>query len=207
MKHYKTAQRGMHELAVINSAGVGTRLLGIPFLVAGLYLFWGAYLVVASHARAGSLGTVSGWLPIVAFLLIFGAIFSWPGVAMSLTVRTVSLITNPRKVVEVVWRGPVRRQRTFELTNRARIILQQVVKSSPTGPSAKNAIAQRRNFFMVNVGEQVTDKGAPNVCRVPTLTEAQELATALSLFSGLPIIDATKPPSERDEDADADSNG
>ncbi len=192
MKRYVAVQRGIHELAIINKVAIGTRILGIPFLITGFYLYWGAYLVVASHARAGSLGAPMGYLPIVIFLLLFGSIFTWPGVLFSLTFRTVSLWANPRRVVELVWRGPFRRERQLEITERSRIFLKHVVKTSPTGGSSKNAIAQRRNFFAVEIAESATDKAAVNLCCLDTLAEAQELGTKLALFSGMKVIDATK---------------
>lgn len=117
-------------------------LVGLPFLATAAYIWYGAWLILASHARAGTLLVPSGYLPMVLFLAGAGALFAWPGGRLTLHNRQVR-IRRVDRVVEVIDDFLVlRRVRRRPLSDFSRVALQRNLRT-PRGSTVGRGVTAR----------------------------------------------------------------
>lgn len=138
-------------LVVRHRRRVVPAIVGLPFLAAAGYLWFGAWLIVASHARAGSLGAPAGYLPMVAFLLGVGAVFAWPGVRLTLHNQRVRLARMDRTVDVVHDYVVLRRVRRRPLSEFSRVTLGRHVEIATRPPRDSRVRLGPHRFMAVSL--------------------------------------------------------
>lgn len=133
-------------LLVRDKRRVAPAIVGTPFLAAAVYIWYGAWLILESHARAGSLGIPSGYLPMVAMLCPAGALFAWPGVRLSLHNRQVRFVQASRSVELIDDFVVVRRRRSRPLSDFRAVTLRRVLRTARTNSDGKGTSGSHRSL-------------------------------------------------------------
>ena len=174
-------------LLVRDRRRVAPALVGLPFLAAAAYIWYGAWLILASHARAGTLLVPSGYLPMVLFLSGAGAIFAWPGWRLTLHNRQVR-IRRVDRVVELIDDYVVlRRVRRRPVSGFSRVALQRNLRT-PRGSTIGRGARGHRSVSV----DLKAASGADDV-RVAFEYDPdmlRPLAQRVAGFTGLPLDDA-----------------
>lgn len=126
-------------------------LVGLPFLAAAAYIWYGAWLILVSHARAGSLLAPTGYLPMVLFLLVAGALFAWPGVRLSLHNRQVRIRRIDRVVDLVDDFVVLRRVRRRPLSDFSRVSLQRNLRRARVTTTGRGAAGRANRSLSVDL--------------------------------------------------------
>lgn len=176
-------------LLVRDRRRVAPALVGVPFLVTAGYIWYGGWLILASHARAGSLGAPSGYLPMVAFLLAAGTLFAWPGVRLTLHNRQVRFVQASRVVELIDDFVIVRRRRRRPLTDFRAVVLRRVLRTSRTSSDGKSTSGSRRSVVV----DLLPTDSAARPARVAfdyDVEPLRPLASLVAAYAGLPLDEA-----------------
>lgn len=176
-------------LLVRDRRRVAPALVGLPFLVTAAYLWYGAWLILASHARAGSLGTPSGYLPMVAFLLPAGALFAWPGVRLSLYNRQVRFVQATRTVELIDDFVALRRRRERPLADFRAVTLRRILRTSRTSSDGKSTSGSHRSLAIDLLPADSATRHA-RVAFEYDVDTLRPLAARVASYTGLPLEEA-----------------
>lgn len=144
-RHFATDEQ-QDALIVRDRRRVAPAIVGLPFLATGLYLIYAAGLVVASHVRAGTLGVPGGYLPIVAFLIVCGALFLWPGAYLSVRNHSVRIQRLEGVVEERVNWLLFTRVTTHRLNEFREVSLQRNLRTARTSSDGKSTSGSHRSL-------------------------------------------------------------
>jgi hypothetical protein len=175
-------------LVVRDRRRVAPALVGLPFLVTGLYLLFLAGLVVASHVRAGTIGVPGGYLPIVAFLIVCGALFLWPGAHLSLRNHSVRIRRLDGVVEDRVNWLLFTRVTTHRLGDFRDVSLQRNIRTSRTSSDGKSTSGSHQSL---SVDLRFRDETKKNVRAAFDYEPAviRPLAQHVAQYAGLPLHD------------------
>lgn len=133
-------------LVVRDRRRVAPAIVGLPFLATGLYLIYLAGLVVASHVRAGTIGVPGGYLPIVAILIVAGALFLWPGAYLCVRHHSVRIHRAERMVEDRVNWLLFTRTTTHRLNEFRDVSLQRNLRTARTSSDGKSTSGSHRSL-------------------------------------------------------------
>lgn len=177
-------------LTVGDRRRVAPAVLGLPFLAAGLGM-WGLIVpLVASHARAGSLGAPGGYAPMVAILLVCGAPFVWVGARLTLHNHRVRIRRLESTVDDIDDYVVFRRVRTRRLAEFAAVALQTNVRVGRSS-NAGSVSTTSRSHTALSVELRPGDTGTRSL-RLAFDYEPgaiRALGAAVAGYTGLPLLD------------------
>ncbi|MEZ5291516.1 MAG: hypothetical protein R2745_10555 [Vicinamibacterales bacterium] len=179
-----SVDEGPGGLVVRERRRIANVVISLPFLAVAAYLWYGVWLLLSSHARAGTLGTPSGYLPMVLLLVVFGGVFAWPADALT-RLRTVRVRRIDGHVEETVshFGLPVTRVHALPAFTTVRMRSHLPRRSSRARQPARAQVT-----LVVDLDRaagrpvQVAFEYAPDRIRA--------LAAAVSRVTGLPVVDA-----------------
>ena len=186
-RHF-TVEEGQDALVVRDRRRIAPALFGLPFLAAGLGMFGLIGVVVASHARAGTLGVPGGYLPIVGILAAGGAVFLWPGAHLAVRNHSVRIRRLDRVVEDRVSWLVYTRVNTYRLGEFRDVSLQRNIRTSRTSSDGKSTSGSHQSL---SVDLRFTDTAKKNV-RVAFDYEPaiiRPLAQHVARYTGLPLHD------------------
>lgn len=173
-------------LLVRDKRRVVPALIGVPFLATAGYIWFGAWLILASHARAGSLGSPAGYLPMAAFLLLAGAIFAWPGVRLSLHNRQVRIVQATRTVELIDDFVVLRRRHERPLSDFRAVVLRRVLRTARTNSDGRSTTGFHRSLAI----DLLPFDPAATYARVAfeyDVDRLRPLARHVASYTGLPL--------------------
>ena len=186
-RHF-TVEEGQDALVVRDRRRIAPALFGLPFLAAGLGMFGLIGVVVASHARAGTLGVPGGYLPIVGILAAGGAVFLWPGAHLAVRNHSVRIRRLDRVVEDRVSWLVYTRVNTYRLGEFRDVSLQRNIRTSRTSSDGKSTSGSHQSL---SVDLRFTGTVKKNV-RVAFDCEPaiiRPLAQHVARYTGLPLHD------------------
>ena len=186
-RHF-TVEEGQDALVVRDRRRIAPALFGLPFLAAGLGMFGLIGVVVASHARAGTLGVPGGYLPIVGILAAGGAVFLWPGAHLAVRNHSVRIRRLDRVVEDRVSWLVYTRVNTYRLGEFRDVSLQRNIRTSRTSSDGKSTSGSHQSL---SVDLRFTGTVKKNV-RVAFDYEPaiiRPLAQHVARYTGLPLHD------------------
>ncbi|MGE0814087.1 MAG: hypothetical protein AB7O28_00805 [Vicinamibacterales bacterium] len=185
-------EEGPEGLVVREKRRVANVAISLPFLATAAYLGYGVWLLVAAHARAGTLGTPSGYLPMVLLLLVVGAAFAWPAVALT-RLRTVRVRRLDARVEATISRLGVPITRAHPLRDFTAVALRSHL---PRRSSRARQAARAQVALVVDLDRR---DGRPLRVAFDDVPERiRALAATVSRATGLPVVDGLdddEPPS------------
>lgn len=176
-------------LVVRDRRRVVPALIGVPFLATAGYIWFGAWLILSSHARAGSLGTPSGYLPMVAFLIAAGALFAWPGVRLSLHNRQVRFVQATRTAELIDDFVVVRRRRARPLSDFRAVTLRRILRTARTSSDGQSTTGSHRSLA-IDVLPTEPSAGHVRVAFEYDVDTLRPLARYVASYTGLPFEEA-----------------
>lgn len=186
-RHF-AVEEGQDALVVRDRRRVAPALVGLPFLAFALYLFYLIGLVVASHARAGTLGVPGGYLPIVGMLLAMGLVLLWPGAYLSVRHHSVRINRAERTVEERVNWLIYTHVKSYRLSEFRDVSLQRNLRVSRATSDHRTSGGPHQSL---SVDLRFTDSAKKNVRAAFDYEPAviRPLAQHVAQYTGLPLHD------------------
>lgn len=175
-------------LVVRDRRRVAPAVIGLPFLIAAGYIWYGAWLIVSSHVRAGTIGTPGGWLPMVAFLVPVGALFAWPGVRLTLHNRQVRMAVREAAVDQLDHYVVLRRVRRHRLGAFAGVSLQRNIRRARRSSDGRSTSGSHE-FLSVELVPQAQDARRLRVAFEYEPAKLRPLAQHVAQYTALPLTD------------------
>lgn len=186
-RHF-AVEDGQDALVVRDRRRVAPAIVGLPFLAFALYLFYLIGLVVASHARAGTLGVPGGYLPIVGMLLAMGLVLLWPGAYLSVRNHSVRIHRAERTVEDRVNWLVYTRVKRYRLSEFRDVSLQRNLRVSRATSDNRTSGGPHQSL---SVDLRFTDASQKNVRAAFDYEPAviRPLAQHVAHYTGLPLHD------------------
>lgn len=178
-------------LTVGDRRRVAPALAGALFLAAGLGIWGFIAVLIGSHARAGSLGTPGGYLPMAGLLLVGGAPFVWVGARLCLHNHAVRIHRLEATVEEIQSYVLFRRVRVRRLADFTAVQLRRNVRSrSGTDETASSGASHASLSVELMPGDAA---GTPLTLAFDyEESQVRQLGALVARFTGLPLADALR---------------
>lgn len=187
--HYRITEAG-GKLRVTQRNGL-LWIVGLPFLAAAAYLVYLAGIIIVSHARHGTLGVPSGYLPMVALLLAIAALFAWPGARFTLRRDWVDLDRDAREVCAVTSYLLFRFRRNSALSDYRAIRAVHRLQPGHQKTGYGGRATSGSTFYAAVLESAVDPTNEVMLAHTPERDDAIALARRTSDYLGLPFTDAT----------------